>query len=79
MSARRLEWNQEFSVGCAPLCDEELKVVLKCTETTQSMRCRDHTNIAHITAGIGSWTYVYWEFLARLSEYYTLLKPVILF
>jgi hypothetical protein len=29
-ACQEIERNQEFSTECAPLCDEELKVVLKC-------------------------------------------------
>jgi hypothetical protein len=43
---------------CTPLCDQELKVVLKCTGTTWSIICRDQMNIAHISAGTGFWTNV---------------------
>jgi hypothetical protein len=58
MPVRRFEWTQEFSAECAPLCDKELKVVLKCVGTTRSICCGDHTNIAHISAGIHYSTYV---------------------
>jgi hypothetical protein len=47
--------------------------------TTWSICCRDHTKIAHISAGTGFWTYVDWDVFAHLSEYYTPLKPVTLF
>jgi hypothetical protein len=47
---------------CAPLSDEELKVVLKCMGTTWSICCRDHANVSYISAGIGFWTYVEWDF-----------------
>jgi hypothetical protein len=57
MPDRRIEWNQEFLINCTPLCNEELKVVLKCVGTTQSICCRDHTNIGHISAGIGFWIF----------------------
>jgi hypothetical protein len=43
---------------CVPLCDEDLKVVLKCIGTTQIIRCRDHMNIAHTSVRTGFWTYV---------------------
>jgi hypothetical protein len=59
---------REFSTECASLCDEELKGVLKCMGTTQSICCRDHTYIAHISADIGFWTYVDWDIFAHLSE-----------
>jgi hypothetical protein len=48
--------------------------VSKYTGTTHSTCRRDHTNIAHISASTGFWTYVDWEFFAHLSEYYTFLK-----
>jgi hypothetical protein len=34
MPIRRFSWNQEFSTECTPLCDEELKVMLKWVGTT---------------------------------------------
>jgi hypothetical protein len=36
-------------------------------------------NIAYISAGIGSWTYVDRDFFVHLSEYYSPLKLVTLF
>jgi hypothetical protein len=45
----------------------------------ESICCRDHTNIAHISAGIFLWTYVDWDLFAHLSEYYTPLKSVNIF
>jgi hypothetical protein len=45
------------------LHDDEMKVVLKYMRTMQSICCRDHMNIAHISAGIGFWTYVDWDIL----------------
>jgi hypothetical protein len=54
---------QQFSTECAPLCDEELNVVLKCMGVTWNIRCRDHTNIAHISVRVGFWTYVGWDYL----------------
>jgi hypothetical protein len=53
----------EIFEECAPLCDKELKVLLNCMGTTQSISCRDHMNVAHISADIVLWTYVDWEFL----------------
>jgi hypothetical protein len=35
--------------------------------------------LAHISAGIDFWTYVQWDFIAHLSEYYTYIKPVTTF
>jgi hypothetical protein len=43
-------------VYLTPINDLELEVVLKCMGTTYSICYRDHTNIAHITAGMGFWT-----------------------
>jgi hypothetical protein len=69
---------QQFSTECAPLCDEELKVVLNCMGATWNICCRDHTNIAHILAGIYFWTHVDREFC--LFEWVlTAVKPVTLF
>jgi hypothetical protein len=79
MGARRFERKQEYSIDCAPLCNEELKFVLKWMGTTQSMRCRDHTNMGHISAGTVFWTYADWEFFAHFSEYYTTLNFLPLF
>jgi hypothetical protein len=79
MPVRRFERNQQFSTESVHLGDEEMKVALKCMETTQNICCRGHTHIAHITAGIGFWTYVDWYFFAHLSEYYTSLKPITIF
>jgi hypothetical protein len=59
----------------AHLRDEELQVVLNCMGTTQSICCRDHTNMA-VSAGTGFCTYVDWDLFAHLGEYYTPLKPV---
>jgi hypothetical protein len=39
-----------------------VRVVLKCKGTTNSVCCKDLTNIAHISAGICFWIYVDWEF-----------------
>jgi hypothetical protein len=63
MSINRSEWNQEFWTECTPLSDEGLNVVLKYMGTLQRICCRDHMNIAHISAGICFWTYVHWECL----------------
>jgi hypothetical protein len=43
----------------------------------KSICCRDHMNIAHISAGIDFCRYVYvdWDLFAHLSEYCTHLKP----
>jgi hypothetical protein len=62
---------------CAPLCDEELNVVLQCIGITQSICCSDHINVTHISAGIDFWSYMLTGiFFAHLSEYYNPLKPV---
>jgi hypothetical protein len=79
MPVRTFGWNQEFSTKYAPLCEEKLKVVLECMGTKRSICCRDDTNFARISAGIGFWTYVDWAFYAHLNEYCTPLKPVTLF
>jgi hypothetical protein len=42
--------SQESSTECAPLCDEELRVVSKRMWTTQSICRRDQTNITSILA-----------------------------
>jgi hypothetical protein len=55
-SCQEIQVKQEFSTAYAPLWDEELKVVLKCMGTTQSIFCRNHKIIAHTSAGIGLWT-----------------------
>jgi hypothetical protein len=52
-----------FDRACTSLYNEELEVVLKCMGATYSICCRDHTNIAHISAGMDIWTYVDWEYL----------------
>ena len=45
-------------------------------ETTYSFCCRDNMNVTHISARIGVWTYVDWEFYAEASDYYRHLKSV---
>jgi hypothetical protein len=50
------------------LCEAKSWKLLKCIGTTQSMRCRDHKNIAHVSADIGLWTYVDWDFFVNLSS-----------
>jgi hypothetical protein len=42
----------------------------------QSICCRAHTNITHISAGVGFWTYIDWDVCTHLSEYCTPLKHV---
>jgi hypothetical protein len=74
MPVRRFEENQEFPTECAPLYDEELMVLLKHMGTTQSICCRDHTNITHTSVGTGLWIYVDLDIFAHLSKYYTPLK-----
>jgi hypothetical protein len=42
------------------------------------LRCLARHWIAHISTGIGFWTYVDWDFRTHLSEYCTPLKPLTL-
>jgi hypothetical protein len=71
-SVKRLEWSQEVWTECAPPCAVELKLVLK-------ICCRDHTNIAHISARTVFWTCVHCEWLLILVSTYTPLKLVNIF
>jgi hypothetical protein len=57
---------------------------MKCLGTTQSICCRDHTNIAHVSTGTGFGTYVDWDFLLicvlyPLEACKSFLMPCILF
>jgi hypothetical protein len=72
MPVRKFKQNQEFLADCTSLCNEGLKVVLKNMGTTCSIYCRNHTNVTHISAGTGFWTYIDWDFFAYLSEHYSL-------
>jgi hypothetical protein len=55
--ARRFQWNQDFSTECSLLCDEELKVVLKCMRNIRSTS-KDDRKIALVPSGIVLWSYV---------------------
>jgi hypothetical protein len=63
-----------FDKECPPLWDRKLTVVLRYMRTTESICCRNHMNITHITAGSGFWMYVDWNCFAHLSECYIPLK-----
>jgi hypothetical protein len=52
LPVRRFEWNQECQTECAPLWDEQLKVVLKCVVITQTICCGDYMNINHSSVWI---------------------------
>jgi hypothetical protein len=41
--------------------------------------CRNHMSITHISAGTGFWTYIDWDLSDCRREYYTPLKPILLF
>jgi hypothetical protein len=58
---------QEMSETRNFLCDEGMKVVLQCMETTQSICYRNQKKIAHVSVGTCVWTYTDWDFFARLS------------
>jgi hypothetical protein len=63
----------------APLCDEELNIVMQFMGTTCSICCREHRRITHIPAETGFWTYVEWGSFTHLSEYFAPLNPEALF
>jgi hypothetical protein len=50
--------------------------MLKCMCIIENICCRNHINIAHISADTGFWTYVDRELFINLSEYFSPLKPV---
>jgi hypothetical protein len=52
-ASQEVRMKPEFSTYCALLCDEVLKVVLQCMGTTYGICCRNHTNMAHTSTGIG--------------------------
>jgi hypothetical protein len=59
--------------------EEDLKVVLRCMDTTQSICCEGDRNIAPIPVGNVFWSHVDRELFDNLCEYSSPLKHVTLF
>jgi hypothetical protein len=63
-ACQEIRMKPEYAAECAPLCEEEPEVVWKCMGATRNIRCGDHTNVTHISAGTGFCTHIYvdWAF-----------------
>jgi hypothetical protein len=69
----------EVLTECAPLCEEELKVVLKCMGTMNIICCTNHKSVVDITAGTDIWSHADWKCFVHLSKYFTLYIFIVLF
>jgi hypothetical protein len=54
-----IRFKKEFSVEFSPLCYEKLEVLLKCEDITESMVCRNQTDVDNVSADADFWTYIY--------------------